>query len=73
MYSLFNMKQADSLASFFYDLAKGITLGIFGFSNIPTNTTFIIKIINIVLSTLAVYGCIRIGLKLQEEREINAI
>lgn len=42
-----NSRQADKLSSFFFDLAKGVALGILGLSVTVSNVSQITKLLNI--------------------------
>lgn len=61
---LLNKTQAQELARFFFDIAKGLVLGGLGLSVvIPLN----LKLLTITLTIVLVYVCIRFGLSLLED------
>lgn len=72
MISSFNTKQLESLSTLFFDIAKGLVLGIIGVSTFPSTTGFGIRIFSTTVEILAAYFCIRIGLKLLKEERVNA-
>lgn len=59
-----NKAQAQELAQFFFDLAKGFILGGVGFTAI---TPAEIKLAMAIASLILTYFCIRIGLTLLKE------
>ncbi|MEK7163554.1 MAG: hypothetical protein AAB768_00230 [Patescibacteria group bacterium] len=59
----FNLEQAKGLSNFFFDIAKGVTLGAIGFSAIGPIE---IRIFVGVLSISFVYVCVKIALLLLE-------
>ena len=64
MLAVLNSKQTDKLSNFFFDIAKGIVLGIIGFSVSGTNIPVYFRFINIFSGIIVVYFCVRFGLEL---------
>ena len=60
-----NAVQSQELARFFFDVAKGLTLGGIGFTTIAPLET---KVIVAVLTLTLVYWSIRAGLTLLQEK-----
>lgn len=60
-----NKEQAASLANFFFDVAKGVTLGGLGFATV---NPLEIKLITVLSSLVATYLLVKFGLLLLEER-----
>lgn len=61
---LLNKAQAQELAKFLFDIAKGLILGGFGFATV---SPIEIKIITAILSLIFSYICIKVGLSLLKE------
>lgn len=61
---ILNKAQAQELARFFFDVAKGLMLGGVGFTTV---SSLEIKILAIVSSLMLSYICVRIGLFLLKE------
>lgn len=59
-----NKAQAQELAKFFFDLAKGLILGGVGFATVGSIE---IRIITAISSLILAYLCIRFGLALLKE------
>jgi len=64
MLAALNSKQTDKLSIFFFDIAKGVVLGIIGFSVSGVNIPVYLRFINVFLGTIVVYFCVRFGLEL---------
>ena len=62
--SVLNFNQANKLADFFFDLGKGIALGVLGLSIGFSDLPFAIKFFSTLVGVFVVYFCIRIGLSL---------
>lgn len=64
----FNSKQLASLSNFFFDIAKGVTLGAFSFTAISTGLDLAVRTFNFLAGLLLAYYCIRIGLYLVKDK-----
>lgn len=62
-------KQADRLSGFFFDIAKGIALGVFGLSITTSNISLFTLILNIFVGVFMVYLCVRVGMFLLDEND----
>lgn len=61
---LLNKAQAQELARFFFDVAKGLVLGGVGFATVGSIE---IRMVTILVSLLMSYFCIKFGLTLLKE------
>ena len=61
-----NDEQAKGLASFFFDVAKGLVLGAIGFAAV---TQIEAKLLFVILSLVVAYICIRIALSILDQLE----
>lgn len=61
---ILNHNQAEKLADFFFDIAKGLILGGFGFASIVPNE---VKLIYPIVGSLLAFWCVKLGLKLLED------
>ena len=59
-----NKAQAQELAKFFFDVAKGLILGGIGFSTV---TPFELKLIIVILTSMTAYILVRLALSLLKE------
>ncbi|MBI3559276.1 hypothetical protein HY085_02675 [Candidatus Gottesmanbacteria bacterium] len=65
-----NKEQAKSMSNFLMDIAKGIILGIFGFSA-ATNSSIELKIVSDILGLIISYGCVKVGMQLLSDSYAN--
>lgn len=61
---LLNKAQAQELAKFFFDVAKGLILGGIGFSTV---IPFELRFVMIILTSMAAYILVRLALNLLKE------
>lgn len=64
-----NSKQAGRLSSFFFDVAKGIALGIFGLSITTPDISLFALISNIFIGMFMIYLCVKVGMFLLNEND----
>jgi len=64
----FNLKQKESLSNFFFDVAKGITLGALSFSAISSGVDLLVRLINFISGIILAYLCLSFGLYLIKDR-----
>ncbi len=64
-----NKEQIKSFSAYFFDLAKGITLGSFGLPIISSNIPLSLKISVTITGLIVAVICIKIGLDLLNENE----
>ena len=58
-----NKEQIKSLSGFFFDIAKGFVIGMFGLFAV-TNVPLELKIISNILGLFFSYICVRVGMQL---------
>jgi hypothetical protein len=64
MPSALNFRQASKLADFFFDIAKGLVLGIVGFSLSGSGVPIYLRFISVLAGVVVIYLCIKVGLEL---------
>ncbi|MEK7497614.1 MAG: hypothetical protein AAB656_01710 [Patescibacteria group bacterium] len=63
-----NREQAKGLSNFFLDIAKGLVLATLGFTVLPSGAALIFRAINVIALGMIAYYCVRIGLRLLENK-----
>lgn len=61
---ILNKAQAQELARFFFDVAKGLILGGIGFATVGSVE---MRMITTIVSLILVYACVKFGLTLLKE------
>lgn len=64
-----NKEQIKSFSVFFFDIAKGITLGSFGLPIISSSIPLSLKISVTIIGLIVAVICIKLGLDLLNENE----
>ncbi|MBU0570231.1 hypothetical protein KKB40_05680 [Patescibacteria group bacterium] len=60
----FNIKQSEALSSFFFEVAKGLALGVIGFNVVTAGIHPVLRIWLIATSFIMAFFCVMMGLDL---------